>query len=88
MVQAVSNPITWGYIARHLPMITVHCDRCGRTGRYRTDKLLARYGDNDIGGFQRDITANCERNDARIELGKGCAPLIASLRELPINRPR
>lgn len=68
------NAITWGYIARHLALIVVESDRCGRRGKYRTDKLLAQYGDTDIGQFQKDITADCPRNVPTTEVGKGCAP--------------
>jgi hypothetical protein len=80
--------VTWGYIARHLPVITVHCDRCGRAGRYHTDKLLEKYGDTNIQQFQRDITADCPRNSTRIELGTGCAPLMPDLRTTNQSAPR
>jgi hypothetical protein len=60
-------------------MITVRCDRCDRTGRYHTAKLVAKYGNTDIQQFQRDITADCPRNSARIELGnlRSAAPFRA-----------
>lgn len=78
--------ITWAHIARHLPMFEVHCDPCGRTGRYRTEKPLVRYDDTDIQQFQRDLIQRCPRNTSTIELGSGCAPLVPTLRELPINQ--
>ena len=36
--------ITFGEIAETLSMLNVVCDRCGRRGRYRLDKLIAKYG--------------------------------------------
>ena len=74
----MSNAITWGYIARHLPMITVQCDRCGRRGRYSTAKLIVTYGaDATVQGFQRDLTKDCpQKNDPRYAFGM-CAPLLS-----------
>ena len=37
---AMSGAITLGYIAEHLPMLNVQCDRCGRQCRYSTAKLV------------------------------------------------
>lgn len=36
--------ITLTEIAARLSMLRVVCDRCGCEGRYRTDKLVAKYG--------------------------------------------
>ena len=44
-----------------------------RTGQYRTDKLLAKYGKSYIQHFQRDLVQDCPRNTFAIELGKVCA---------------
>lgn len=71
-------------------MLRVACDRCGRSGRYRTDKLFAKYGaDATVQPFQEDITRDCpRRHDHALELGTGCAPLMPDLRLLPRNHPR
>jgi len=73
--------IPLGDIAAKLTLLRVQCDRCGRAGQYRTDRLVARYGaDESIGPFQDDITRDCpRRRDPLIELGKGCAPLCPDL---------
>ena len=61
----MANKITFGLIARALPMLSVQCDRCGRHGHYRVDKLIEKYGaDSDVGPFQRDLTEDCaQKND-------------------------
>jgi hypothetical protein len=73
--------ISFGEIAAKLPMLRVECSRCGRRGRYRTDKLIERYGaDSSIEPWQQDLVRDCPRNgDPLIELGKGCAPLCPEL---------
>lgn len=80
--------VTLSEIAARLPMLRVRCDRCGREGKYRTDKLVAKYGaDASIEPFQNEITQDCpKRHDAKIELGKGCAPLCPDLSKLAIGR--
>lgn len=84
------NYISLGEIAEHLPMLNVQCARCGRHGRYSTDKLVAKYGaDATVQPFQEDITKDCPRwQDHTLELGTGCAPLMPDLRLLPRNQPR
>jgi hypothetical protein len=81
--------VTIGYIAEHLTMLGVQCDRCGRKGRYRTDKLLQEYGpESTLQPFQEKLTADCpHKNDPGYPFGK-CAPLFPDLRTLPINQPR
>lgn len=76
--------VTLAEIAEYLPILRVVCDRCGRRGRYRTDKLVAKYGaDASIQPFQDDITRDCpKRNDPTIELGRGCAPLCPDLSKI------
>jgi hypothetical protein len=73
--------ITLGEIAARLPMLRVECDRCGRSGRYRTDKLVAKYGaDASIQLFLEEIIKDCQkRHDPTLELGRGCAPICPDL---------
>jgi hypothetical protein len=63
--------------------------RCGRHGRYRTDKLLAKYGpDETLQPFQEELTRDCpHKRDLRLPFGK-CAPLFPDLRNLSINQPK
>lgn len=79
--------VTLGEIAERLPMLWVQCDRCGRAAKYRTDKLVAKYGaDASIEPFQNDITRDCpKRQDPNIELGNGCAPLCPDLSKLAME---
>jgi hypothetical protein len=67
--------VNLGYIARHLAMLNVQCDRCGRKGRYRTDKLLAKYGaESSREEFQNDLTRDCPgKKDIHWPFGK-CFP--------------
>ncbi|HVA12651.1 MAG TPA: hypothetical protein VNF99_05345 [Stellaceae bacterium] len=75
---------TLGEIAAKLRMLRVECDRCGRTRRYKTDKLIAKYGAGaSIQPFQDDFTRDCpRRDDSMFELGKGCTPLCPDLSNL------
>jgi hypothetical protein len=85
----MSNPVNIGYIAQHLQMLGVQCDRCGRKGRYSTAKLVAKYGaDATLQPLQEELTADCpHKHDVHWPFGK-CAPLFPDLRTLPINQPR
>jgi hypothetical protein len=76
-----------GYIAKHLPMLRVECDRCGRKGRYRTDKLLEKYGvDATLQPFQEDLTRDCpHKQDKHYPYGK-CFPAFSDLRTPPANQ--
>src|SRR6185437_16294769 len=80
---------TLGYIAEHLLMLNVHCDRCGRHGRYRTAKLVEKYGaDANVQPFQEDLTRDCpHKHDKHYPYGK-CFPAFPELRTLPTNQPR
>jgi hypothetical protein len=72
--------ITLGYIAEHLPMLNIQCDRCGRHGRYSTDA--------SVQPPQEDITRNCPgKHDPKYAFGK-CAPMMSDLRLLPRNQPK
>jgi|KBSMisStaDraftv2_1062788.scaffolds.fasta_scaffold330900_1 hypothetical protein len=57
--------ITFGEIAETLSMLNVVCDRCGRRGRYRLDKLIAKYGaGSHVQPLQEDLTKDCpEKHD-------------------------
>lgn len=76
--------VSLGEIAAKLRMLRIECDRCGRAGRYRIDKLVAKYGaDASIQPLQEEITADCPRRaDPKIELSAGCAPLCPDLSKI------
>jgi len=41
-------------------MLNIECDKCGRRGRYRLDRLIARYGiDAKLFDWSVEITADC-----------------------------
>ena len=84
-----SGVVTLGEIAETLTMLTVQCDRCGRRGRYRVDKLIAKYGAGaSVTPFQNDLTKDCpEKNDPRYPFGK-YAPMMPDLMLLPRNQPK
>lgn len=47
-------------IAGRTAMLVVDCRRCPRKGRYRLDKLIARYGlDEPVATFVDSLTADC-----------------------------
>jgi hypothetical protein len=44
----------------------VECDKCGRSGQYRVDRLIMRYGiDAKLFDWSEEITADCQRKQAR-----------------------
>jgi hypothetical protein len=54
-----------------LDLLRVECPKCGRARRYRLADLITRYGrDEKVFAFTADITANCERKQARSDLGR------------------
>lgn len=81
--------ITFGEIAAHFAMLDVKCDNCGRHGRFRTSKLVAKYGAGaSVQPLQDDLRRDCpDRDDPRWPYGK-CAPLMPDLLKLPRNQPR
>ena len=49
-----------------LDMLNVECDKCGRHGRYRLDRLIERYGiDAKINEWSSEVTADCPRRIAK-----------------------
>jgi hypothetical protein len=42
------------------PTLTIICERCGRYGRYRVDKLIAKHGDAKLTDL-RTTLAHCEK---------------------------
>ena len=53
-------------IAGKLAVLRVECDKCGRFGRYRVDRLIERYGiDAKLFDWSDEITANCPRKSPR-----------------------
>jgi hypothetical protein len=54
--------ITFRDIAGKLSMLRIECAKCGRSGRYRMDRLIAEYGiDATLPDFQSKMTADCPR---------------------------
>jgi len=54
--------------------LNVECDKCGRRGRYRLDRLIARYGI-DAKLFDWEPEADCPRKMARNEHDARCPDL-------------
>ena len=58
--------IIFGDLIGKLDMLRVECPKCGRSARYRLADLITRYGrDEKALAFTADVTANCERKQAR-----------------------
>lgn len=51
-------------------MVRLSCDRCGRTGQYRTENLVAQFGPNIALPDLRHEIARCER---RGKMHNACA---------------
>jgi len=52
--------ITFRDIVGKLEVLRITCDKCGRRGQYRVDRLMARYGlDGKINAFSNEVTADC-----------------------------
>jgi len=86
---ASKGVITFGEIADTLTMLNVICDRCGRRGRYRLDKLIVKCGaGSHVQPLQDDLTRDCpHKNEPGYPFGK-CAPMMPDLLLLPRNQPR
>jgi hypothetical protein len=49
-----------------LTVLRITCDKCGRSGQYRLDRLIMRYGiDAKLFEWSDEITADCPRKQAR-----------------------
>ena len=53
-------------IAGKLDVLRIECDRCGRRGRYRVDRLVKKYGiDAKLFAWSDEVTADCPRKIAK-----------------------
>jgi hypothetical protein len=43
------------------PVLSIACDRCGRSGRYSVARLWRERGDLKLTDFLAELTADCER---------------------------
>lgn len=60
-----SHLITLGQAARHVAMLTLACNRCGRRGRVSVARLLAEWGKHTaLADISDDITASCPQRKA------------------------
>jgi hypothetical protein len=60
--------ITFRDIVGKLAVLRITCDKCGRSGQYRVDRLIVRYGiDAKLFDWSDEITADCPRKMARNE---------------------
>jgi hypothetical protein len=58
--------ITFRDIAGKLTVLRVECDKCGRSGQYRVDRLIMRYGlDAKLFDWSDEVTANCPRKHSK-----------------------
>jgi hypothetical protein len=56
------GPITFRDIVGKLHLLGITCDKCGRSGQYRVDRLILRYGiDAKLFDWSDEITADCPR---------------------------
>ena len=54
--------ITFRDIVGKLAVLRITCDNCGRSGQYRVDRLIMRYGvDAKLFDWSDEITADCPR---------------------------
>ncbi len=61
-----SHLITLGQAARHVAMLTLACNRCGRGGRLSVARLLAEWGEHmALADISDEITASCPQRQAR-----------------------
>src|SRR5215472_10278716 len=58
--------ITFRDIVGKLAVLRITCDKCGRSGQYRVERLIIRYGiDAKLFDWSDQITADCPRKQAR-----------------------
>jgi len=54
--------ITFRDIVGKLTVLRITCDKCGRSGQYRVDRLIMRYGiDAKLFDWSDEITVDCPR---------------------------
>jgi hypothetical protein len=52
-------------IVGKLDVLSIECDKCGRKGRYRVDRLVKKYGiDAKLFDWSDEVTADCPRKIA------------------------
>jgi hypothetical protein len=73
--------ITLGEIAARTSVLEVACSRCERRGRYRLDKLIARYGDGEAREMIPELTADCPKRGSA-SLMERCDVLFLGLAKL------
>jgi hypothetical protein len=57
---------TFRDIVGKLEYLNIECDKCGRKGRYRVDRLVRKYGiDAKLFDWSDEITADCPRKIAK-----------------------
>jgi hypothetical protein len=63
-------------------MVRLGCDRCGRSGRYRKQTLIAQYGPDILLPDLRHEIAKCERRGARtvVRTSRNARPQVAMRR--------
>jgi hypothetical protein len=65
-LQAELDPTEKSSPAGKLEVLNIECDKCGRRGRYRLDRLIERYGiDAKLFDWSDEVTADCPRKQAR-----------------------
>ena len=87
--------ITFGDLEGKLDLIALECEKCGRKGRYRVDRLLAERGrDATIADWQVEMTADCPKRQQKFNLLDLCgatspnlAAALMSRAEAPRARP-
>jgi hypothetical protein len=61
-------------------MVLITCDKCGRSGQYRVDRVIVRYGiDAKLFDWSDEITADRQRKQARSlndQCGARCPDLL------------
>ena len=71
--------ITFRDIVGKLTVLRITCDKCGRSGQYRVDRLIMRYGmDAKLFDWSDEITADYTRKKAR-NLNDQCGAQCADL---------
>jgi len=65
VVMPREGAITFRDIVGKLTVLRITCDKCGRSGQYRVDRLILRYGiDAKLFDWSDEITADCPRKQA------------------------
>ena len=78
--------ITFRDIAGKLTVLRITCDKCGRSGQYRVDRLIVRYGiDAKLFDWSDEITADCPRKQAK-NLSDMCGARCPDLSKV-VSRP-